>query len=204
MSFEEAAQHRAEWNAQQAAGAERQKKWWKDWLSTGNMPAESFWSAPSTRNPSFLLSGSGQRQIETRRYDGISERDLITASINLLQDLGFNFENSETELGTIIASKQRDTEGLEASFTHYLSHGLLFLVLPVTKDQITRVAIVVRPVLDSNGETIDDSHLVRVTFQSIALRTNSSTSGKTLSDPELYQGFFEKLSKSVFLEAQEI
>ena len=145
-----------------------------------------------------------QRQIETRRYDGISERDLITASINLLQDLGFNFENSETELGTIIASKQRDTEGLEASFTHYLSHGLLFLVLPVTKDQITRVAIVVHPVLDSNGETIDDSHLVRVTFQSIALRTNSSTSGKTLSDPELYQGFFEKLSKSVFLEAQEI
>jgi hypothetical protein len=145
-----------------------------------------------------------QRQIETRRYDGISERDLITASINLLQDLGFNFENSETELGTIIASKQRDTEGLEASFTHYLSHGLLLLVLPVTKDQITRVAIVVRPVLDSNGETTDDSHLVRVTFQSIALRTNSSTSGKTLSDPELYQGFFEKLSKSVFLEAREI
>ena len=145
-----------------------------------------------------------QRQIETRRYDGISERDLITASINLLQDLGFNFENSETELGTIIASKQRDTEGLEASFTHYLSSMLLLLVLPVTKDQITRVAIVVRPVLDSNGETIDDSHLVRVTFQSIALRTNSSTSGKTLSDPELYQGFFEKLSKSVFLEAQKI
>jgi len=145
-----------------------------------------------------------QRQIETRRYDGISERDLITASINLLQDLGFNFENSETELGTIIASKQRDTEGLEASFTHYLSSMLLLLVLPVTKDQITRVAIVVRPVLDSNGETIDDSHLVRVTFQSIALRTDNNTSGKTLSDPELYQGFFEKLSKSVFLEAQEI
>jgi hypothetical protein len=145
-----------------------------------------------------------QRQIETRRYDGISERDLITASINLLQDLGFNFENSETELGIIIASKQRDTEGLEASLTHYLSSMLLFLVLPVTKDQITRVAIVVRPVLDSNGETIDDSHLVRVTFQSIALRTDSNTSGKTLSDPELYQGFFEKLSKSVFLEAQEI
>jgi len=119
-----------------------------------------------------------QRQIETRRYDGISERDLITASINLLQDLGFNFENSETELGTIIASKQRDTEKLEASLTHYLSSMLLFLVLPVTKDQITRVAIVVRPVLDSNGKTIDDSHLVRVTFQSIALRTNSSTSGK--------------------------
>ncbi len=145
-----------------------------------------------------------QRQIETRRYDGISERDLITASINLLQDLGFNFENSETELGTIIASKQRDTEGSEASLTHYLSSMLLFLVLPVTKDQITRVAIVVRPVLDSNGETIADSHLVRVTFQSIALRTDNNTSGKTLSDPELYQGFFEKLSKSVFLEAQEI
>ncbi len=146
-----------------------------------------------------------QRQIETRRYDGISERDLITASINLLQDLGFNFENSETELGTIIASKQRDSEKLEASRTEFLSSMLLFsAIFPVRKDQTTRVAIVVRPVFDSNGETIADSHLVRVTFQSIVLRTDNNTSGKTLSDPELYQGFFEKLSKSVFLEAQEI
>jgi len=155
----------------------------------------------SVSTPQFLE----QRQIETRRYDGISERDLITASINLLQDLGFNFENSETELGTIIASKQREPGELEANFIGTLSFMLLLsTVLPVTKDQITRVAIVVRPVFDSNGETIADSHLVRVTFQSIILRTDNNTSGKTLSDPELYQGFFEKLSKSVFLETQEI
>jgi hypothetical protein len=111
----------------------------------------------------------------------------------------------ETELGTIIASKQRDSEKLEASRTEFLSSMLLFsAIFPVRKDQTTRVAIVVRPVFDNNGETIADSHLVRVTFQSIVLRTDNNTSGKTLSDPELYQGFFEKLSKSVFLEAQEI
>ena len=36
-----------------------------------------------------------QRQLETRRYDDIKEADLITASANVLQDLGFNLENSE-------------------------------------------------------------------------------------------------------------
>ena len=37
-----------------------------------------------------------QRQLETRRYDGIQEASLIAASANVLQDLGFNLENSET------------------------------------------------------------------------------------------------------------
>jgi hypothetical protein len=209
MSFEEGHQHRAAWNAQQAAGAERQKKWWKDWVSTGNMPAESFWSAPSTPNPSFLLSGSGQRQIETRRYDGISETDLLTASTNVLQDLGFIIENSETELGVITASKKRDiTNTGEIAFSVAMTALLLLMwspiIFPVKKDQTFRVALVVRPVLDSNDKTIDDSHLVRITFQSIVRDTFDKTILVKPVDFGTYQGFFEKLSKSVFLEAQEI
>lgn len=208
MSFEEGIQHRASWNAQQAAGAERQKKWWKDWLSTGNMPAESFWSAPSTRNPSFL-SGSGQRQIETRRYDGISETDLLTASTNVLQDLGFIIENSETELGVITASKKRDiTDKGEIARSVFMTAWLLLMwfpmIFPVKKDQTFRASLVVRPVFDSNDKTIDDSHLVRITFQSIVRDTFDKTILVKSVDFGTYQGFFEKLSKSVFLEAQEI
>ncbi len=210
MSFEEGIQHRASWNAQQAAGAERQKKWWKDWLSTGNMPAESFWSAPSTPNPSFLLSGSvQQRQIETRRYDGISETDLLTASTNVLQDLGFIIENSETELGVITASKKRDiTDKGEIARSVFMTAWLLLMwfpmIFPVKKDQTFRASLVVRPVFNSNDKTIDDSHLVRITFQSIVRDTFDKTILVKPVDFGTYQGFFEKLSKSVFLEAQEI
>lgn len=55
-----------------------------------------------------------QRQVETRRFAGIIERDLIVASSNVLQDLGFNLENSEVKLGVLTASKERDaTDGGE-------------------------------------------------------------------------------------------
>ncbi|HVK94587.1 MAG TPA: hypothetical protein VM571_07650, partial [Noviherbaspirillum sp.] len=49
-----------------------------------------------------------QRQLETRRYEGLKEPDLIAACANVLQDLGYNLDNSETKLGVLTASKQRD------------------------------------------------------------------------------------------------
>ena len=104
-----------------------------------------------------------QRQLETRRYDGIQEADLLAASSNVLQDLGFNLENSESRLGVLTASKQRDA----------------------TKAR-------------------EGSHLVRVTFQRVVRRTNGSTYAETLKSEELYRDFYERLSKSVFLEAHKI
>jgi hypothetical protein len=145
-----------------------------------------------------------QRHLETRRYDGIKEADLITASANALQDLGFNLENSETKLGVLTASKQRDaTSGGEvaaAVFVALLGGG----AMPISKDQTIRVSFVVRPVSDSNGKATLDSHFVRVTFQRVVRRTDNSMYAETLREPELYTDFYERVSKSVFLEAQKI
>lgn len=145
-----------------------------------------------------------QRQLETRRYDGIKEADLITASANVLQDLGFNLENSETKLGVLTASKQRDaTDGGEvaaAIIVALLGGG----AMAISKDQTIRVALVVRPVNDSNGKAMVDSHFVRVSFQRLVRRTDNSVLAQTLRDPQLYQDFYERVSKSVFLEAHKI
>jgi hypothetical protein len=145
-----------------------------------------------------------QRQLETRRYDGIKEADLLTASANVLQDLGFNLENSETKLGLITASKQRDaTDGGEVAVAiaiALLGGG----AVPISKDQTIRVSLVVRPVNDSTGMAMPESHFVRVTFQRIVRRTDNSVISQTLKQPDLYHEFFEKVSKSVFLEAQKI
>ncbi len=145
-----------------------------------------------------------RRQIETRRYDGIKEENILIASSNVLQDLGFTLENSETKLGTLTASKQRDaTNGAEiaaAVFLALLGGG----AAPVSKDQTIRVALVVRPVQATKDNAPTDSHFVRITFQRIVRRTDNSVFAETLGDAQLYQDFFEKLSKSVFLEAQKI
>ncbi len=47
------------------------------------------------------------RQMQTRRIDGISEKDLLNASVGVLQDLGFEIDEAETKLGLIVASKDR-------------------------------------------------------------------------------------------------
>lgn len=176
-------------------------------VSCETIPPDSFVATPDLQQ---------KRQIETRRYDSINEIDLIAASANVLQDLGFNLENSETKLGVITASKQRDaTHGGEIAATTFASVLLITPAAPLaaayligspahSKDQTIRVALVVRPVIDSKGNPMTDNHFVRVTFQRIVRRTDNSTKAETLGDPQLYQDFFERLSKSVFLEAQKI
>jgi hypothetical protein len=145
-----------------------------------------------------------RRQIETRLYDNIKEENLLIASSNVLQDMGFSLDNSETKLGLLSASKQRDaSEGGEvaiAIIVALLGGG----ATPISKDQTIRVSLVVRPIQATAGNVPVDSHFVRITFQRIVRRTDNSMFAQTLDDKELYEGFFEKLSKSVFLEAQKV
>lgn len=145
-----------------------------------------------------------QRQVETRRYDGINEEDLLVASSNALQDLGFNLDNSETKLGVLTASKQRD-----ATNSGEIAAVIIIALLggqpgAISKDQTIRVSLVVRPVLDSYGKPMEKSEFVRVTFQRVVRRTDNSTYAETLLDEKLFQDFFERVSKSVFIEAQKI
>jgi hypothetical protein len=159
------------------------------------MPKDSFVVTPE------LLK---QRQIETRRYDGIKEDDLLAACSNVLQDLGFNLDNSETKLGVLTASKQRD-----ATNSGEIAMVIVLALLgggpgAYSKDQTIRVSLVVRPVTDSSGKAMANSHFVRVTFQRIVRKTDNSTYAETLSDDKLFQDFYERVSKSVFLEAQKI
>lgn len=160
-----------------------------------SIPPDSFVSTPQ------LLK---QRQIESRRYDGITEADLIIASANVLQDLGYNLENSETKLGVLTASKERDAVNGGEVVAAIAVAVLTGVAMPTSKDQTIRVALVVRPASDSEGKQMANSNFLRVTFQRLVRKTDNSVHGETLSDPQLYQDFYEKVSKSVFLEGQKL
>jgi hypothetical protein len=146
----------------------------------------------------------GQRQLETRRYDGIKEADLLSACSNLLQDMGFQLENSESKLGVLTAVKQRTATETGEVILAVIVAVLSGQPVPWSKDQTIRVSLVVRPMNDSNGNPLPDSHYVRVTFQRSVRRTDNTVYVQTLRDPKLYEGFYEKLSKSVFIEGQKI
>jgi hypothetical protein len=145
-----------------------------------------------------------QRQLETRRYDGIKEADLLSACANVLQDLGFQLENSESRLGVLTVSKQRSAKDTGEIIVSVLVTILSGKPVPYSKDQTIRAALVVRPVNDSNGNALPDSHYVRITIQRLVRRTDNSIIVQTLRDPNLYERFYDKLSKSVFIEAQKI
>jgi hypothetical protein len=65
----------------------------------------------TTRVPKEALSLSPQsiktRQLQTRYFDTNDEKNIISSCNAVLQDLGFNLDESETDLGVLVASKQR-------------------------------------------------------------------------------------------------
>lgn len=155
----------------------------------------------STTIPKSALAMNPQtvedRQLQTRRFDTTNEAEILSASAALLQDLGFGIDESETKLGLIAASKERDASDA-GQFIGSLAMAALFgVATPVDDYQKIRASVITRPV----GGGIN----VRVTFQRVVWNNYGQISRlERLDEPEMYQGFFEKLSKAVFLEAHEI
>ena len=83
--------------------------------------------------------------------------------------------------------------------------GTVWRLLPVDKTQKIRVSLVTRPALAADGAPRPDSQTDRITIQRMVWNTaNQLTRIESIEEPEIYQEFFEKLSKSIFLEVQEI
>lgn len=151
--------------------------------------------------PKYALALSAEslqrRVLQTRKFDTTDEAKLLSAAVGLIQDLGFTIEGTQAKLGLVTGSKQRDaTDGGQVAAAVAIAI-LLGVSTPVDKDQTIRVSVVTRP----SGQQTS----LRVTFQ----RAIRNTSGQTtrlefIADEDIYQEFFQRLSKAVFLEAQKI
>lgn len=137
-----------------------------------------------------------KREMRTRMYEGISEASILSASAGVLQDLGFRIIESEPKLGVVIGDKVSDVHEDDIL-------GFIFSIFTLSDDDYQKfwISIAVRPASTEN----DDNHYVSVTFQRIVWNDdNQIIRSGNLEAPELYQDFFDRLSKSVFLEAQGI
>ena len=141
-----------------------------------------------------------KRQLQTRRFDTRDEASMLSASAQVLQDLGFILDESETKLGVIVASKDRDATEAGQVVASILVALLTGVATPVDKNQKIRASLVTRMVNPAQPYVA-----VRITFQRIVWNSRGQISKlEELAEPEIYQGFFDKLSKAVFLEAHQI
>ena len=140
------------------------------------------------------------RQLQTRKFDTNDEAKILAACAALIQDLGFTLEESETDLGVIVATKKRDaTSGAQVVGAVILA-ALTFVVMPIDDHQIIRSCVVTYPSKEREGSTA-----VRVTFQRVIYNTmGHPTKMECIMDEKIYQEFFDKLSQSIFLEAHQI
>jgi hypothetical protein len=144
------------------------------------------------------------RQLQTRRFD-TDEKTLLSASAAVLQDLGFNITESETELGLIVCSKQRDATSAGQVV------GAIFLALltgvatPIDKAQLIRASLVTHPTHFDETDKSKCQCSVRITFQRVVTNTEGRiTRRECINEVKIYQEFFDKLAQSIFLEAHEI
>ena len=146
-----------------------------------------------------------KRQLQTRIFDTDDESAVLAAGTATLQDIGFLVDDSEVQLGLIVASKERSAIQ-PAEVTAQILLTILVALTGHSHDpvwdetQIMRVSLVVTPAIADQAGTA-----VRITFQRIVFTNHGGVSrSEALGTPEIYREFFDKLSKALFLEAQEI
>jgi hypothetical protein len=154
------------------------------------------------------------RAMQTRVFETKDEAELLSASAAVLQDLGFQIEESVREVGLLRVAKERSAREYGQDISRFvifvLSTGLVFvqqppIVISVDLHQKIAATLVTRP---TNADVTRQE--VRVVFYRVVWRGDGSTGNQSIApgqqrmemlrDPVMYQTFFAKLSKAVFLE----
>ncbi len=143
------------------------------------------------------------RQLQSRRFDTLETKRLIDASTATLQDLGFTIEATAPEYGVISGSKDRDAKET-AQVAGQVALAILAALggnshqMIYDESQKINVSLVV----NRSGE---NASVVRVIFdRHITNNQGQLWKADIISEPEIYQEFFEKLSLGTFLEANAI
>jgi len=139
-----------------------------------------------------------KRQVQMRQYDTTDETQILTATAGVLQDLGFTLESSETKLGFVAASKKSDATNKGQIIWMALLGGAN-AVAQCDGAQVIKASVITKP--GANGKTT----VVRVTFQRVVWNQMGQVNRvESINDLDVYQKFYDSLSKAIFLEAQKI
>jgi hypothetical protein len=159
------------------------------------------------------------RALQTRIFETTNEKELLSASAAVLQDLGFQIEESEVEMGILRAAKERSAREFWQEFRRVVivilssagssQGGNSTQIIPVDLHQQIGATLATRPL-----EGDDSRYTVRIFFHRTLWKGDGQSGNQqippgaqrmeAIHDGKIYQQFFAKLSKGLFLEAHEI
>lgn len=146
------------------------------------------------------------REMEIRQFDTRDELQVLSATASVLQDMGFTLTEIENKLGLIVGSKERDatvpSQVMMAAFIDIAAAAAgAASNVSSTTDSVQTILVSCVTKLNLEGSKI----AVRVVFQRAVFNRQGQVSRlETINDPQIYVGFFDKLSKSIFLEKNKI
>jgi hypothetical protein len=150
----------------------------------------------------FKLSPTSleDRQLQSREFRTLDNKLLLSAGASVLQDMGYSIDESNVGLGVLSASKQADAKNAGQIAGAIALALLTGTVTPTDDEQKIRICLVIQTALDDETASV-----ARITIQRVIWNTQGKISRvESINSPELYQAFFDKLSKSTFLEANQI
>ena len=159
--------------------------------SCATLPKDAFKLSPTSLE---------DRQLQSRKFTTLDCKLLLSAGASVLQDMGYTIDESNTALGVLTASKQADAKDAVQIIGAIALALFTGVVSPTDKEQKIRICLVIQEALD-----VQTSSVARITIQRIIWNTQGKISRvERIHSPELYQAFFDKLSKATFLEANQI
>ena len=152
-----------------------------------------------------------RRQMTTRQFNTNDERKILSASAQVVQDLGFTIDESETKLGLITASRKSEIGSAAARAA--VTGGVFALALFANSGGRGN-AQVQQPEFDieqtmfltlvTTRSRAGNGFNVRIEM-SRTIRTNkNNTRSERISHQPTFQDFFNRLGQSLFLEGHNI
>ncbi len=154
------------------------------------------------------------RALQTRIFETANEKELLSASAAVLQDLGFQIEESAVGVGMLRAAKERSAREAGQEILQFLMgilsiFGQKVIIIPVDLHQQISATLVTRRV-EGGGSRFT----VRILFHRTVWKGDGNDGDhyippgqlhmEMIHDAKIYQQFFAKLSKGMFLEAHQI
>ncbi len=145
------------------------------------------------------------RGLQSRTFTAPSEKEILAATIAVLQDMEYNVDRIESPLGVVTASKVADADSTNeqvglffADLLCALAGGDCGAMETASDEQLIMLTLVVQPSLANV-----DQYVARVTLQRVVYDTLDRVKLKEeIHEPEMYQQIFERLSKSIFLQVE--